>query len=196
MEMLKGALACLKLGHPMAIDTDVGPLIDEESYAKLTTHKHNLSGFGKEIGTATIDSGLTEKGYYFAPCAYEIDSVDALDEEFFGPVLHVVSYERQKLDELIEDINKKGYGLTFGLHSRIDMTQHQVAKRINTGNIYVNRTMIGAVVGSQPFGGHGLSGTGPKAGGPNYLQRFAQEKVISIDTTATGGNTSLVSLEG
>ena len=113
----------------------------------------------------------------------------------FGPILHVIRYEKEELSELLDDINATGYGLTLGVHSRLEDFHARVAAHVRAGNVYVNRSMIGAVVGSQPFGGMGLSGTGPKAGGPHYLARFATERVISVDTTAAGGNASLVTLE-
>ena len=136
----------------------------------------------------------TKDGHFFAPCAFEILDIKSLGREVFGPILHVVRFKRSDLDELIDDINSTGYGLTFGVHSRIEAFQNEVAARVKAGNIYVNRSMTGAVVGVQPFGGNGLSGTGPKAGGPHYLPRFALEKTISIDTTAAGGNASLISM--
>jgi RHH-type proline utilization regulon transcriptional repressor/proline dehydrogenase/delta 1-pyrroline-5-carboxylate dehydrogenase len=142
-----------------------------------------------------MDSRLKNQGYYFAPCAFELQNLHGLSEEIFGPVLHVVRYERSKIDDLIDDLNDKGFGLTLGVHSRIDTFQDYVASRVRAGNAYINRGITGAVVGTQPFGGQGLSGTGPKAGGPHYLARFAQEKVITVNTTAAGGNASLVSLE-
>ncbi len=195
IRMLKGAMAEMKLGVPYDLSTDIGPVIDEDAYAKLAEHREALKGFGKFIYEVALDDDLKEQGNFFAPCAYEIDGIDMLHNEVFGPILHVVRFQKDKLDELLQDIDDSGYALTFGVHSRIDEFQDYVVNRVRAGNAYVNRSMIGAIVGSQPFGGHGLSGTGPKAGGPYYLQRFATERVVSVDTTATGGNASLVSLE-
>jgi len=194
IRMLKGAMHEMRIGNPFDLATDVGPVIDDAAYAGLAAHREALKGFGKFIYEARIDDDLKRQGNFFAPCAYEIDGIDALKNEVFGPVLHVVRYEKNKLDELLQDIDDSGYALTLGVHSRIDEFQDYIVNRVRAGNAYVNRSMIGAVVGSQPFGGHGLSGTGPKAGGPYYLHRFATERVVSIDTTATGGNASLVSL--
>ena len=125
----------------------------------------------------------------------EIDKLARLEREVFGPILHVIRYDADKLDQVIDQVNATGYGLTLGIHSRIDETIRHVCSRVSAGNTYVNRSMIGAVVGVQPFGGEGLSGTGPKAGGPRYLHRFATERTLSIDTTAAGGNASLLSLD-
>jgi RHH-type proline utilization regulon transcriptional repressor/proline dehydrogenase/delta 1-pyrroline-5-carboxylate dehydrogenase len=133
-------------------------------------------------------------GYFFAPRAFKIDSLSRLDREVFGPILHVVEYGADRLDEVIDAVNRTGYGLTLGIHTRIDGKASYIAERLHVGNAYVNRNMIGAVVGVQPFGGEGLSGTGPKAGGPRYLHRFATERTLSVDTTASGGNASLLSL--
>ena len=136
----------------------------------------------------------TAHGSFFAPCAFEIDGIGRLTREVFGPVLHVVRWRGDRLDQVLEAIAATGYGLTLGIHSRIDETARRIAARLKVGNVYVNRSMIGAVVGVQPFGGEGLSGTGPKIGGPYYLHRFAVERALSIDTTAAGGNASLLSL--
>jgi len=194
-EMLRGKLAELHMGNPMDLSTDIGPVIDEEALQTLTEHKASLAGFGKFIGAMATDADLEQQGTFFAPCIYEIPDIHALHKEVFGPILHIVRYKASEIDEVISDINAAGYGLTCGVHSRIETFQQKIAAGIDAGNVYVNRSMIGAVVGVQPFGGMGLSGTGPKAGGPHYLQRFATEKVISINTTAAGGNTALVTLE-
>ncbi len=188
--MLKGAMAELLVGDPSLLSTDVGPVIDANAQEMLCAHRATLEKSARLIADVPMNK---LSGTYFAPCAFELDNLDVVDREVFGPILHVVRYKRKDLDQLIEDINGKGYGLTFGVHSRIHAFQDMLAERIQAGNIYVNRSMIGAIVGSQPFGGMGLSGTGPKAGGPHYLQRFATEKVVSIDTTAAGGNAALVS---
>ncbi|MEM9469036.1 MAG: bifunctional proline dehydrogenase/L-glutamate gamma-semialdehyde dehydrogenase PutA [Pseudomonadota bacterium] len=192
LEMLKGAMQELVVGNPSLFSTDIGPIIDMEACANLQKHKSRLEGFGKEIFELPLDNELAKKGSYFAPIAYEIPDLSFLEEEVFGPVLHVVRYKANEVDSLIDQINALGYGLTFGVHSRIERFIAHVSERIKVGNVYVNRGTTGAVVGVQPFGGQGLSGTGPKAGGPRYLHAFACEKVISMDTTAAGGNASLV----
>ena len=137
----------------------------------------------------------TEHGTFFGPRVYEIDGLGRLEREVFGPVLHVVRWRGDELDKVLDQIAATGFGLTLGIHSRIDETVRAVERRARIGNLYVNRNMIGAVVGAQPFGGEGLSGTGPKAGGPHYLPRFAVERTVSVDTTASGGNASLLSLQ-
>jgi RHH-type transcriptional regulator, proline utilization regulon repressor / proline dehydrogenase / delta 1-pyrroline-5-carboxylate dehydrogenase len=133
-------------------------------------------------------------GHFFAPVAFRIDGLPQLEREVFGPVLHLVHYSADRLDDVLAAVNATGYGLTLGVHSRIDGKVRHIVERLRVGNAYVNRNMIGAVVGVQPFGGEGLSGTGPKAGGPRYLHRFATERTLTIDTTAAGGNASLLSL--
>lgn len=195
VHMLKGAMKERRVGLPGDYSSDIGPVIDAEAHAMLTAHRKKLDQIGTLIGECPLDPGLSGKGHYFAPVAYEIKDIRQLEREVFGPVLHVIRYKADDLQKIIADINGTGYGLTFGLHTRIGTTIETVTNDIHAGNLYVNRTMIGAVVGVQPFGGHGLSGTGPKAGGPHYLYRFATEKVISIDTTRQGGNATLVSLK-
>src|ERR1700738_884472 len=138
-------------------------------------------------------SGAAPGGNYVAPHIFELSDADQLTEEVFGPILHVVRYGADRFDRVLQSIERSGYGLTLGIHSRIDDTTEAVADRLSTGNVYINRNMIGAVVGVQPFGGHGLSGTGPKAGGPHYLARFATEQTITINTSAAGGNAALMS---
>jgi RHH-type proline utilization regulon transcriptional repressor/proline dehydrogenase/delta 1-pyrroline-5-carboxylate dehydrogenase len=137
----------------------------------------------------------TENGTYIAPVAFNIDSIDSLTREQFGPILHIVRYKASQLDKVIDEINARGYGLTFGVHSRNESFAADIARRMRVGNVYINRNIIGAVVGVQPFGGQGLSGTGPKAGGPHYLYRFATEKTITNNTAALGGNASLLALD-
>lgn len=195
INMLQGAMKEIQVGHPAELSSDIGPVIDEEAHAMLTAHRTNLEGFGHKIYECNIHEDLDKNGYYFAPCAFEIDSMNDLEHEIFGPILHVVRFKGKAIEDVIDEINNSGFGLTFGVHSRIDSLQERLRRDVHAGNVYVNRSMIGAVVGSQPFGGCGLSGTGPKAGGPHYLLAFAHEKSISIDTTAAGGNASLVSLE-
>jgi RHH-type proline utilization regulon transcriptional repressor/proline dehydrogenase/delta 1-pyrroline-5-carboxylate dehydrogenase len=138
---------------------------------------------------------LPKRGTFVPPVIIELDRARDLKEEVFGPVLHVVRWRADELDRLIDDIAANGYALTLGVHSRIDATAEHIAARLPNGNVYVNRNMIGAVVGTQPFGGTGLSGSGPKAGGPNYLRRFATEQVVTINTAAAGGNASLLTAE-
>ena len=194
IRMLKGAMAELKIGDPALLSTDTGPVIDEEAHMNLMRHRRALDGFGKKIFEVDLDPNLKSTGHFFAPCAFEIPSLELLQKEVFGPILHVIRFDAAKIQDVIDDINNTGYGLTFGVQTRIDSFRDRLANETHAGNVYVNRSMIGAVVGVQPFGGQGLSGTGPKAGGPYYLPRFAHERVISIDTTAAGGNASLVSL--
>lgn len=194
IEMLKGAMAELTLGDTSKLSTDVGPVIDQSAQESLLDHLENLKKIGAEIYTVQASDPITKQGYFVPPSAYEISEISALTQEHFGPILHIKRFKAKDLDQVLEDINNLGFGLTFGLHSRIESRVEYVASRIKAGNIYVNRNMIGAVVGVQPFGGQGLSGTGPKAGGPHYLYRFMNEQTISIDTTAQGGNTSLMTL--
>ncbi|MFN4143422.1 bifunctional proline dehydrogenase/L-glutamate gamma-semialdehyde dehydrogenase PutA [Aestuariivirga sp.] len=191
--MLKGAMAELRIGDPMAYATDIGPVIDEEARQELEAHKARM----KAEARALIELPLSPEcanGTFVAPAAYEISSVSMLKREVFGPILHVVRFAGDRLADVCAALNGTGYGLTLGLHTRIEQTAAEVRRRVRVGNIYVNRNQIGAVVGAQPFGGEGLSGTGPKAGGPHYLHRFATERVVSTDTTASGGNAALMSM--
>lgn len=191
IEMIKGAMDTLVVGNSCELSTDIGPVIDAD--AKDHLHREISRIDGHEVKTVSFNKNL--KGCFVAPTFYEITSLDILKDEVFGPVLHVYRYKSSERDQLIDDINALGFGLTFGLHSRIDGDVAKDARSIQAGNIYINRSTIGAVVGVQPFGGRGLSGTGPKAGGPYYLHRFATEKTVTINTTATGGNASLIALE-
>ena len=193
--MIEGAMRELKVGDPSELASDIGPVIDDEARRKLVLHRENLKGFGRLIYEVPLDSALKNQGHYFSPCAFALQNLHGLTEEVFGPILHVVRYQRSKIDDLVEELNSKGYGLTLGVHSRLDDFQQKIARSVRAGNAYVNRSITGAVVGTQPFGGQGLSGTGPKAGGPHYLQRFAHERVVTVNTTAAGGNASLVSLQ-
>lgn len=195
LSKLKGAMDQLITSNPAHIHTDVGPIIDKQALDRLNAHIDKMHIAGKSIYRAPspkLNQG--DKGTYFSPALIEFDGIGELEEEVFGPILHVVSYRSKHLDKVIDAINNTGYGLTFGIHSRIDNNVNYISQRIHAGNIYVNRNTIGAVVGVQPFGGEGLSGTGPKAGGPHYLTRFAHERVVSVNTSAAGGNASLLSL--
>jgi RHH-type proline utilization regulon transcriptional repressor/proline dehydrogenase/delta 1-pyrroline-5-carboxylate dehydrogenase len=169
-------------------------VIDADALGTLDAHAGRMHGEATLIARATLDPAATAHGSYFAPSAWEIDSIDRLQKEVFGPALHVVRWKADELDKVIDAINATGYGLTLGIHSRIDETIERIVSRARVGNAYVNRNQIGAVVGVQPFGGQGLSGTGPKAGGPHYVPRFATEKTVTINTTAAGGNASLLTL--
>jgi RHH-type proline utilization regulon transcriptional repressor/proline dehydrogenase/delta 1-pyrroline-5-carboxylate dehydrogenase len=191
--MLAGAMAELKVGDPALLSTDVGPVIDADACQVLNAHAERMDREARLIARTPLPPG-TEHGTFFAPTAWELSSIAQLDREKFGPALHVVRWKAHELDAVIDAINATGYGLTLGIHSRIDSTIERIVARAKVGNIYVNRNQIGAVVGVQPFGGQGLSGTGPKAGGPHYLPRFATEKTVTINTTASGGNASLLTL--
>jgi RHH-type proline utilization regulon transcriptional repressor/proline dehydrogenase/delta 1-pyrroline-5-carboxylate dehydrogenase len=194
LEMLQGAMAELRMGDPGLLATDIGPVIDSEARAMLQQHFDHLSKTAKLLYQVPLPEAC-QQGHFFAPCMFEIESISQLKREVFGPILHVCRYKMAELDQVLAAINQTGYGLTFGIHSRIDDTVAYVRERIHAGNIYVNRNMIGAVVGVQPFGGEGLSGTGPKAGGPNYLLRLVHERTVTVDTTAAGGNASLLAMQ-
>jgi RHH-type transcriptional regulator, proline utilization regulon repressor / proline dehydrogenase / delta 1-pyrroline-5-carboxylate dehydrogenase len=194
LAMLAGAMAELKIGDPALIATDIGPVIDAAEQEALEHHAARMARAARLIHRCALPPG-TEHGTYFAPQAWEIDSAAQLDREVFGPILHVVRWQANRLDAVLDEIAASGYGLTLGIHSRIDETVRHILDRRRVGNTYVNRSMIGAVVGVQPFGGEGLSGTGPKAGGPRYLHRFATERTVSTDTTAAGGNATLLSMQ-
>ncbi len=189
--MLVGAAKELSIGDPREPCTHAGPVIDEEAQSRLLAHIERMRMAAKVHYAGSAPS----PGYYVAPHIFELGSPGDLAEEVFGPVLHVVRYRADGLEQLIDGIDETGYGLTLGVHSRIDALADRIARRLSTGNIYVNRNMIGAVVGVQPFGGSGLSGTGPKAGGPDYLRRFGLEQTISINTAAAGGNAALLASE-
>ena len=193
MTMLAGAMDELKVGDPGLLSTDVGPVIDADALKILDDHAARMAKEARLIKQANAGED-TAHGTFFAPRAWELASLDQLHKEIFGPALHVVRWKADDLDKVIDAINATGYGLTLGVHSRIDETIDRIAARVKVGNVYVNRNQIGAVVGVQPFGGQGLSGTGPKAGGPHYLPRFATEKTVTVNTTAAGGNASLLTL--
>lgn len=188
---LYGAMAELKLGDPAWVTTDIGPVIDADAQMELLAYCQNMARQGRLLAQTTLPPQAVQ-GYFVAPTVFAINSILELQKEVFGPILHVVRYPASDLDRVIDEINAAGYGLTLGIHSRIDATIDHIVNRVKIGNIYVNRSMIGAVVGSQPFGGEGLSGTGFKAGGPHYLLRFVSERVVTTNTTASGGNASLL----
>lgn len=192
LEMLKGAMAELKLGDPSLLETDIGPVIDNEALKMLQQHTVKMDQQAKPLFQAPMPSHLN--GHFFAPRVYELPSLNVLHREIFGPILHVIRYKTQDLDKVLDQIIHTGYGLTLGIHTRIESTVNYIKERMPIGNVYVNRNMVGAVVGVQPFGGEGLSGTGPKAGGPHYLPRLCVERSVSVNTTAAGGNATLVSL--
>ena len=195
IEMIAGAARELKVGDPCEPSTHVGPVIDREAKDRLDRWIAIMQAQRRVRFRWDEFRPLPEAGTYVPPTIVELDRVGDLREEVFGPILHVVRWRADKLDTLLDEIAALGYGLTLGVHSRIDATVEHVTARLATGNIYVNRSMVGAVVGTQPFGGTGLSGTGPKAGGPNYVRRFATEQVVTINTTAAGGNASLLTTE-
>ena len=194
LHMLAGAMDELVVGDPALLSTDVGPVIDEDARRILVDHAARMDKEAKLVKAVALPEA-TANGSFFAPRAYELSSLSQLTREVFGPVLHVIRFEADKLDEVLAAINATGYGLTLGIHSRIDSTIEKISRTVKVGNCYVNRNQIGAVVGVQPFGGEGLSGTGPKAGGPHYLLRFASERTLTVNTTAAGGNASLLTLD-
>jgi len=189
--LLKGAMKELIVGMPFKRSTDIGPVIDEEAASIL---EHHINEMEKQA-TLIARTELTDEcknGHFIAPTAFKIESISQLKKENFGPILHIATFKSEELDKVIDEINATRFGLTLGVHSRNETISDYIADRVNAGNIYVNRNQVGAVVGVQPFGGMGLSGTGPKAGGPHYLYRFMVEKHRSINTTAIGGNASLM----
>src|SRR5579883_558056 len=193
--MIAGAARELALGDPREPKIHVGPVIEAEAKARLDRWIADAEGQGRLVYRWDADRPLPSTGTYVPPAIITLDRARDLREEVFGPILHVVRYRADELDGLVDDIAANGFGLTLGIHSRIDETAARIAARLPHGNVYVNRNMIGAVVGTQPFGGSGLSGTGPKAGGPNYLHRFALEQTLTINTAAAGGNASLLAEE-
>jgi RHH-type proline utilization regulon transcriptional repressor/proline dehydrogenase/delta 1-pyrroline-5-carboxylate dehydrogenase len=188
IDMLRGALAELKVGDPADLATDVGPVIDDEAFAGISAQVQRLRGCARLLGETAVASDFPR---LIAPVAFEIERIADLQTEIFGPVLHVVRWGGDVMD-VVRQINALGYGLTLGIQTRIDSRAQRIADAARVGNVYVNRNMIGAVVGVQPFGGEGLSGTGPKAGGPHYLYRFCAEQTLTINTAAAGGNAELL----
>jgi RHH-type proline utilization regulon transcriptional repressor/proline dehydrogenase/delta 1-pyrroline-5-carboxylate dehydrogenase len=190
-EMILGAMDELKVGDPFELSTDIGPVIDEDARKGLREHADRMTREAKLLRKLPVDAALKD-GVFFPPHAFAIESIDQLRREVFGPILHIVRYPADRLEQICDAINATGYGLTLGVHSRIEDTAEFIRRRVRVGNMYVNRNQVGAVVGVQPFGGEGLSGTGPKAGGPHYLLRFALERTYTVNTTAAGGNASLL----
>ena len=195
IEMLIGAMETLVIGDPASLNTDVGPVITAEAARALESHIAEMSQTGRVLKRLALPANLPCPARFVAPALIEITAVSALRQEAFGPILHVLRYRSSELTQLLTDIRANGYGLTLGIQTRLDSTRDTAFAGSRAGNVYVNRNMIGAVVGVQPFGGTALSGTGPKAGGPQYLHRFTTERTLTINTTATGGNTALLSLD-
>jgi RHH-type proline utilization regulon transcriptional repressor/proline dehydrogenase/delta 1-pyrroline-5-carboxylate dehydrogenase len=191
LAMLFGALRELRIGDPREIETHVGPVIDAEAKSRLERYIEEKRAQGRLL----FEGVAPKEGFFIAPHVVRLDRPCDLREEVFGPILHVATWRSENFDELIAEIAESGYGLTMGLHTRIDSRIRRLARLTPAGNLYVNRNMIGAVVGSQPFGGSGLSGTGPKAGGPDYLRRFFKEATVTVNTAALGGDAGLLSLE-
>jgi RHH-type proline utilization regulon transcriptional repressor/proline dehydrogenase/delta 1-pyrroline-5-carboxylate dehydrogenase len=192
LELLDGAMDELVIGDPAALRTDVGPVIDEAARDVLERHVAAMHAAGLVRHRVALPDDAAH-GTFVAPTLIELDRLDRLDREVFGPVLHVLRFRAGEIDALVDAINGLGYGLTLGIHSRIQSFVDEVIAATRVGNTYVNRSMIGAVVGVQPFGGEGLSGTGPKAGGPHYMLRFATERTVTVNTAAVGGVTELLS---
>ena len=191
LHVLAGAMDELVIGDPAQLSTDLGPVIDEAARKGLAEHCERMTREAKLVKAMQLGPQHAH-GSFLAPHTFEISSLDQLKREQFGPVLHVLRFKASKLDDVIDAVNRTGYGLTLGIHSRIDATVNHIASTVRAGNCYVNRNIIGAVVGVQPFGGEGLSGTGPKAGGPHYLHRFTTERTLTINTAAVGGNATLI----
>jgi RHH-type proline utilization regulon transcriptional repressor/proline dehydrogenase/delta 1-pyrroline-5-carboxylate dehydrogenase len=189
--LLAGAMDEIAVGDPARLSTDVGPVIDDDALRMLEAHAAAITRGARWHHRAPKGA---PGGRFFAPLAVEIDSFDRMRKEVFGPVVHLLRYRARDLDKVVESVNSLGYGLTLGIHTRIDGLAQRIARELRVGNVYINRNMIGAVVGVQPFGGMGLSGTGPKAGGPHYLHRMATEQTITTNTAAIGGNAGLLSL--
>jgi len=193
ISMLIGAMRELKIGAPQELSTDVGPVIGEAARARLSRHVERMRREAQLLYACELDPALARRGYFFPPHLFELRRLDQLGTEEFGPVLHVARYRSDQLPQVLAAIRGTGFGLTLGIHTRVESLADHVFRSLPVGNTYVNRNMIGAVVGVQPFGGQGLSGTGPKAGGPHYLLRFANERTLTINTAAIGGNVELLS---
>jgi RHH-type transcriptional regulator, proline utilization regulon repressor / proline dehydrogenase / delta 1-pyrroline-5-carboxylate dehydrogenase len=201
IEMIQGAAKELRVGDTADLATDVGPVIDKEAFENIQNHLQRLEKSSKSLlnipiagvftASKAINSIANDKSNLIPPAAFELNAISDIGAEIFGPVLHVVRW-RGDPAEVIAQINALGYGLTLGIQTRIDSRAQALARAAHVGNVYINRNMIGAVVGVQPFGGEGLSGTGPKAGGPHYLYRFCAEQTLTVNTTAAGGNVQLL----
>lgn len=194
IDMLKGALKERVIGDPFKITTDIGPIIDQEARDRLAEHCARMEKEATLVAKAEMEPG-TADGTFLAPHIFELSNLSQLEREVFGPVLHIIRFKPAEMEQVLADIHNTGYGLTFGVHSRLEGRWKEFFDKTRVGNSYINRNMVGAVVGVQPFGGEGLSGTGPKAGGPNYLLRFAAERTLTINTAAVGGNAELFSLD-
>ena len=193
LDLLLGHMDEWVTGDPARLDTDMGPVIDAAAQSRLESYIGRAQKEGRLIYRGP-GPGSGVKGYFVPPAIIELECLSELKEEVFGPVLHVLRYDAGKLPSLLDQINGLGYGLTLGIQSRIEQRAEYIRERVRTGNVYVNRNMVGAVVGVQPFGGCGLSGTGPKAGGPHYLLRYATEQTYTVNTAAIGGNAGLLAL--
>lgn len=194
IEMLKGALKEQRIGDPASLKTDIGPIIDDIALNRLKDHCVEMEKEATFIAKAKVTPEC-KRGIFLAPHIFEVDSLSQLKEEHFGPILHIIRFKASELDQVLADIHATGYGLTFGVHSRLEARWAELFEGTRCGNTYINRNITGAVVGVQPFGGEGLSGTGPKAGGPHYLLRFASERCRTINIAAIGGNADLFSME-
>ncbi len=188
--MLYGAMNQLSIGNPWNIETDIGPAISQTAHDEIS----NYIADAKHAGRLLKQLSVPDTGYFVAPSVIKVGGIADLEKEIFGPVLHVATFKADEIEQVVDDINASGYGLTFGLHTRIDDRVEQVTSRLNVGNIYVNRNQIGAVVGSQPFGGEGMSGTGPKAGGPHYVPKFLHDD-IKEHTTKAGNPVDLAAVQ-
>jgi len=193
INMLKGALKERVIGDPANLTTDIGPIIDKEALKGLQDHCARMEKEAKLVAKAEMEPEA-KAGTFLAPHIFELEGLHQLERENFGPILHVIRFKAAEMDDVLKQIGDTGYGLTFGVHSRLEGRWKELFEKTNIGNTYINRNMVGAVVGVQPFGGEGLSGTGPKAGGPHYLLRFAAEHTLTINTAAVGGNAELFSL--
>ena len=191
IECLIGAMGELAIGNPALTVTDVGPVIDDAARKNLVEHVERMKDEQKILKLCSTP----KEGSYMPPTLVEIDSLAPMEKEVFGPILHVLRYRSRDLPKIAKEFADKGYGLTLGVHSRIDGFADEIRRRVPAGNLYVNRNIIGAVVGVQPFGGTGLSGTGPKAGGPHYLPRFAAERTVTVNISAQGGDPALLNLD-
>jgi RHH-type proline utilization regulon transcriptional repressor/proline dehydrogenase/delta 1-pyrroline-5-carboxylate dehydrogenase len=194
IDMIKGALKECVIANPALLTTDIGPIIDQTALDRLTAHCDRMAVEATLVARADIDPSV-QGGTYLAPHIFELSGLDQLRGEVFGPVLHIIRFGADDIEDVLAQIRATGYGLTFGVHSRLEGRWKELFEKTHVGNSYINRNMVGAVVGVQPFGGEGLSGTGPKAGGPHYLLRFAAERTLTINTAAVGGNAELFNMD-